>query len=252
MASALMDNIIAAKLLYMLVTPFDKTDAFKLGIIDAKGKLLKHAKDLKTQAEKDAYNYLTRLVFNLKRLINKLPGGESNLKNLVAAYYFVKEKVETKTAFVSEQQFKNLVHRLDKVTLVEEEILIEKVLAMRDEAYEPVYGNGNIHAKKYSAPYGRPDAKGIERIKAAKEREAKQTGIYKKQNPSDRSKTVSNLMKLVKQIGEDAGGVAANATGAAVSTDQPKIGKKDIKKYQKGQAGVIAGMTRRSVPLEIK
>ena len=177
MASALMDNIIAAKLLYMLVTPFDKTDAYKLGIVDAKGKLLKHAKDLKTQAEKDAFNYLTRLIFNLKRLINKLPGGESNLKNLVAAYYFVKEKVETKTAFVSEQQFKNLVQRLDKVTLVEEEILIEKVL---------------------------------------------------------------------KQIAEDGGAVAANATGAAVSTDQPKIGKKDIKKYQKCQAGVVAGMARRS------
>lgn len=172
-----MDNIIAAKLLYMLVTPFDKTDAYKLGIVDAKGKLLKHAKDLKTQAEKDAFNYLTRLIFNLKRLINKLPGGESNLKNLVAAYYFVKEKVETKTAFVSEQQFKNLVQRLDKVTLVEEEILIEKVL---------------------------------------------------------------------KQIAEDGGAVAANATGAAVSTDQPKIGKKDIKKYQKCQAGVVAGMARRS------
>ena len=171
-----MDNIIAAKLLYMLVTPFDKTDAYRLGIVDAKGKLLKHAKDLKTQAEKDAFNYLTRLIFNLKRLINKLPGGESNLKNLVAAYYFVKEKVETKTAFVSEQQFKNLVQRLDKVTLVEEEILIEKVL---------------------------------------------------------------------KQIAEDGEGGVANVTGAAVSTDQPKIGKKDIKKYQKGQAGVIAGMARR-------
>jgi hypothetical protein len=183
MASALMDNIIAAKLLYMLVTPFDKTDAYRLGIVDAKGKLLKHAKDLKTQAEKDAFNYLTRLIFNLKRLINKLPGGESNLKNLIAAYYFVKEKVETKTAFVSEQQFRNLVQRLDKVTLVEEEILIEKVL---------------------------------------------------------------------KQIAEDGEGGVANATGAAVSTNEPKIGKKDIKKYQKGQAGVIAGMARRSVPLEIK
>lgn len=182
MASALMDNIIAARLLYMLVTPFDKTDAYRLGIVDAKGKLLKHAKDLNTQAEKDAFNYLTRLIFNLKRLINKLPGGESNLKNLVAAYYFVKEKVETKSAFVSEQQFKNLIHRLDKVTLVEEEILIEKVL---------------------------------------------------------------------KQIAEDGMSVAANATGAAVSTDQPKIGKKDIKKYQKGQAGVVTGMARRPAPLGV-
>ena len=77
MASALMDNIIAARLLYMLVTPFDKTDAYRLGIVDAKGKLLKHAKDLNTQAEKDAFNYLTRLIFNLKRLINNWNGDPS-------------------------------------------------------------------------------------------------------------------------------------------------------------------------------
>ena len=184
MASALMDNLIAARLLQMLVTPFDRTDAFKLGIVDAKGKLLKHAKDLNTQAEKDAYNYLTRLVFNLKRLINRLPGGESNLKNLVAAYYFVKEKVETKSVFVSEQQFISLVGRLDKVTLVEEQIFVE------------------------------------------------------------------NFLKKLQEDGE--GGGVANATGAAVSTDQPKIGKKDIKKYQKGQKSAILGMGRRAVPLEIK
>lgn len=184
MASALMDNLIAARLLQMLVTPFDRTDAFKLGIVDAKGKLLKHAKDLNTQAEKDAYNYLTRLVFNLKRLINKLPGGESNLKNLVAAYYFVKEKVETKSVFVSEQQFISLVGRLDKVTLVEEQIFVE------------------------------------------------------------------NFLKKLQEDGEG-GGVAANATGPAVSTDQPKIGKKDIKKYKKNQAGVIAGMATRAKPLEV-
>jgi site-specific DNA-adenine methylase len=163
MASALIDNVIAARLLYMLVTPFDHTDAFKYGIIDAKGKLLKHAKDLRTSSERDSYSYLTRLVFNIKRLINKLPGGESNLKNLVAAYYFVKEKYETKTTFVSEQQFNNLVHRLDKITLVEEEILIEK------------------------------------------------------------------LMNMIK---EDGVAAVANVTGAAVSTDQPKIDKKNIKKYQ--------------------
>jgi hypothetical protein len=160
MASALIDNVIAARLLYMLVTPFENTDAFKNGIIDAKGKLLKHAKDLKTGSERDSYNYLTRLVFNIKRLINKLPGGESNLKNLVAAYYFVKEKYETKTTFVSEQQFNSLVHRLDKITLVEEEILIEK------------------------------------------------------------------LMNMIKEDG------VANVTGAAVSTNEPKIDKKNIKKYQ--------------------
>lgn len=133
MASRLIDNLIAARLLYMLVTPFDKTDAFKLGIVDAKGKVLRPASTLKTDNEKDAYNYLTRLVFNVKRLINKLPGGENNLKNLTAAYFMVKEKYEGRSSYINERQFNALVDRLDRVTLVEEQLAVEKALALQEE-----------------------------------------------------------------------------------------------------------------------
>ncbi len=38
-----------------LVTPFEKTKAFELGIVDEKGNILKRRRDLKTQDEKDAY-----------------------------------------------------------------------------------------------------------------------------------------------------------------------------------------------------
>ena len=129
MASRIMDNLIAMKLLYMLVTPFDHTEAYRLGIIDAKGKVLKKASNLNTEQERDAYTYLNRLVFNVKRLINKLPGGESKLKNLVAAIYMVKESWAKKTVHINEQQFVALVDRLDKITLVEEELMVLKVLA---------------------------------------------------------------------------------------------------------------------------
>jgi hypothetical protein len=133
MASRLIDNLIAARLLYMLVTPFEKTEAFKLGIVDANGKVLRPASTLKTDNEKDAYNYLTRLVFNVKRLINKLPGGENNLKNLTAAYFMVKEKYEGRSSYINERQFNALVDRLDRVTLVEEQLAVEKALALQEE-----------------------------------------------------------------------------------------------------------------------
>lgn len=133
MSSRLIDNLIAAKLLYMLVTPFEKTDAFKLGIVDAKGKVLRPANTLKTDKEKDAYNYLTRLVFNVKRLINKLPGGENNLKNLTAAYFMVKEKYEGRSSYINEKQFNALVEKLDRVTLVEEQLAVEQALAIQEE-----------------------------------------------------------------------------------------------------------------------
>ena len=45
-------------------------DAYKLGIIDKNGKVLRKAKNVETFKEKEAYTILHRFVFNLKRLIN--------------------------------------------------------------------------------------------------------------------------------------------------------------------------------------
>ena len=61
--SRFVDSIIAYRILQMLVTPFDKTDAFRLGIIDKNGKELKPMTQLNTVQEKDAYSILHRLVY---------------------------------------------------------------------------------------------------------------------------------------------------------------------------------------------
>jgi hypothetical protein len=55
--SRTIDNLIAYKVLRMLVTNFTDTEAFKLGIIDAKGKNLRKANTLTTTEEKDAYTF---------------------------------------------------------------------------------------------------------------------------------------------------------------------------------------------------
>ena len=178
--SRIIDNLIAYRILTMLVKPFTETDAFKLGIIDAKGKTIKKTSQLNTQAERDAFTYLNRLVFNMKKIINKLPGGESKLKSVVAALWLIKEYHQSKDRSTSlmEQKYVRLLEKLEKenVVLVEEEIEVKQFLAKLTEE-----GEGGI----------------------------------------------------------------ANVTGAAVSTDEPKIGKKDIKKYKAGQGGTIAGMVRR-------
>jgi len=126
--SRIVDNLIAYKILSMLVQPFAKTDAFRLGIIDASGKVLKLSKDLKTEEEKTAYDYLHRLVFNLKRLLNKLPGGDNLTKNLVAAYFLVKESYETYNTIDIDERFYALLENInDKdLILVEEEIIVKR------------------------------------------------------------------------------------------------------------------------------
>jgi len=75
-----------------LVTPFNKTDAFKLGIIDEKGKILKRRRDLEGDEEKDAYNLSDTLVWNLKKILGKIPLGKSRLASYAAALWLIKEQ----------------------------------------------------------------------------------------------------------------------------------------------------------------
>lgn len=88
------DSMIAYRILYLLVTPFDKTPAFKLGIIDAKGKELKKMSQLNTVEERDAYTLLHRLVYRLKRIIEKVPIENKKLLSLAAAYSLIREDYE--------------------------------------------------------------------------------------------------------------------------------------------------------------
>ena len=79
------------KFLRILTQPFNETDAFKLGIIDENGKILKKHKKLKTTEEKDSYTLMHRLVWKLKRLMEKIPFGKSRLASYAAALWLIKE-----------------------------------------------------------------------------------------------------------------------------------------------------------------
>lgn len=87
----LVDNMIALRILYMLVTPFEKFDAFKLGLIGPSGEMLKKAS---TDEEKESTSMLHRLVWRLKRMIALVPGGSTKIGSLAAAYLLVKEAYE--------------------------------------------------------------------------------------------------------------------------------------------------------------
>lgn len=133
--SYVLDNLIAYRLLTMLTKPFPETDAYKLGIIDKDGKNLIRAKDFKTPEQRGAYTYLHRLVFNIKKLLNKLPGGESQLKNLVAAFFLVKEAYATRSTQIDEERLIELVEHINKgLILAEEHLVVEEFLLVEDGA----------------------------------------------------------------------------------------------------------------------
>lgn len=137
--SRIIDNLIAFRILQKLVKPFDKTDAYDLGIIDAKGKNLIKSNSFTQANQRDAYTYLDRLVFNVKKIINRLPGGESKMKNLVAALFLVKEYHESKdrTTSLMEDRYVKLLEKLDNgVVLVEEELTVKNFLQYMQEEGE--------------------------------------------------------------------------------------------------------------------
>jgi hypothetical protein len=70
--SRVIDALIAYRLVKLLVTPFNKTDAYKLGIIDEKGKVLIKSRKITNQKQRKAYTLLIRFVFNLKKLLAKV------------------------------------------------------------------------------------------------------------------------------------------------------------------------------------
>ena len=143
--SRIVDNLIAYRILSMLVTSFDKTSAYRLGIVDETGKVLRKMADLRTDEERNSYTYLHRLVFNLKRILNKLPGGESKLKNIVAAFFLIKECYEKNdSAALLEEKYMAILQKLEEqnITLVEEELLIEEFMFLNEDGIANVTGAG--------------------------------------------------------------------------------------------------------------
>ena len=71
MASRAIDLLITYRIMKLLVTPFDKQEAFKYGIIDKQGKVLRPWRTISKTAEKQSYTMLHRFIFNLKRILQK-------------------------------------------------------------------------------------------------------------------------------------------------------------------------------------
>lgn len=74
-----------------LVTPFDKWPAYEQGIIDDKGKILIKRKNFLKKAQRDAFGIFDLMILNLKKLLAKVPGGQSKLASYAAALFLIRE-----------------------------------------------------------------------------------------------------------------------------------------------------------------
>ena len=97
------DLFVTYRFIKLLVTPFEKQEAFKLGIIDKNGNRIMPPRDpetniqvkkpepLRTIEEKNAYTILHKLVFNIKKIFAKVPGLRTKLGTYAAALFLLKD-----------------------------------------------------------------------------------------------------------------------------------------------------------------
>ena len=135
------DLFVTYRFLRLLTTPFEDTDAFKLGIIDEKGnrirkpKSTKPAVELATSEQKNAYTILHKLVFNIKKLFAKVPGLRTKVGTYAAALFLLKDT------------FKESVNDPDMFENDFVKFLKENNIEFDDEISEEVIGFGEILPK---------------------------------------------------------------------------------------------------------
>jgi hypothetical protein len=87
----IVDLFLVYQFIRRLATPFNKWEAFKLGVIDKDGKVLIKSKDFTKAAQRKSWGVFDRMVANLKKLLAKVPGGSSRFASYAAALFLIKE-----------------------------------------------------------------------------------------------------------------------------------------------------------------
>ena len=95
------DLFVTYRFLKLLTTPFEKTEAYKKGIIDKDGNRVMKQKARNTPKEvavqlntpdlKNSYTILHKLIFNIKKLFAKVPGLRTKVGTYAAALFLLKD-----------------------------------------------------------------------------------------------------------------------------------------------------------------
>jgi len=142
--SRFVDTVVAYRLLRLLATPIERSDAFKLGIIDKDGEKIKEPV---SQQELNAYSLLQRFVFKVQRALTRSP--DRNAKRLLtfaAAMAILKEYTEDDEDNVEAllEVFMQDEDVIRQAKLLESSNLLSFKNFMDEEAPVNAAGGGNV------------------------------------------------------------------------------------------------------------
>lgn len=133
----LVDLYLVYSFIKRLTTPFDQWPAYDLKIIDAEGNLLKKRREFKTQAERAAFGIYDLMILKLKKLLAKVPGGQTKLASYAAALWLIKEHnniedyADTITEDALESSLNQYIDYITEIHNVNEnfELMLEEIAA---------------------------------------------------------------------------------------------------------------------------
>ena len=184
-----------------LVSPFTKWEAYKEGIIDEKGNILIKRKDFVKNSQKSAFGIFDQMILNLKKLLGKLPGGQTKLASYASALWLIREqqRIEATNYLTEESVEEDLGVALERFLSENETLIAEAAKREIDEEPANAVGGGNI-AGLGIGPDGEP-------------------GVSKK-NQKKHKKRIRDIMGTVKM--EDAVAQAQMKARQAAEADRLK------------------------------
>jgi hypothetical protein len=91
LSEGVIDLFVLYKILKQLVTPFNRWEAFKTGVINREGKILVKKSDRDT-AQQNSFTKFHLFILKIKVLLGKIPGGQTKIASYAAALWFLKEE----------------------------------------------------------------------------------------------------------------------------------------------------------------
>jgi len=127
-----------------LVTPFEKWEAYKEGIIDDKGNILIKRKEFSKNAQKKAFGNFDQMILNLKKLLGKLPGGQTKLASYASALWLIREEQRINaTNYLTEESLEEDFDLALQRFIDENGAVIAEAAKIEEEPVNNV-GGGNI------------------------------------------------------------------------------------------------------------
>jgi len=139
MASGAFDLFLVYEFIKRLATPFNEWEAYDLGIIDERGNILKKKTERnKTTKERAAFGKFDLLVLKLKKLLEKLPAGQTRVGSYAAALWLIKEHQQKGVDIITEKAL------LEYIDIAESLDINEKFEAEFGEEIANSVGSGKV------------------------------------------------------------------------------------------------------------